>query len=66
MFPTLLDETHVFERIEAAMIDARRLRRSLEASGHEEDRRVLRQQLQEVERRIASLRHHLGRGRQAS
>lgn len=65
MVPTLLDETHVMERIEAAMIEARRVRSTLEHSRRDEDRRVLRQQLDETERRIASLREHLGRPRHA-
>ena len=65
MMPSLLDETHVMEQIEAAMIEARRVRSTLDHSRGEEDRRVLRQQLDETERRIESLRGQLGRHRQA-
>lgn len=66
MIPSLLNETHAMERIEAAMIEARRLRFALEQSRCDEDRQVLRKQLAEIERHIESLRGHLGRKRQAS
>lgn len=56
---SLLSENEVRERIEAAMIEAARFRRRLESPLPEEDRRVVRRQLEELENEIAAMRRRL-------
>ncbi len=54
-------ETALYEQLEAATVEAASLRRKLEgmAEGQDHDRQVVRQQLGEIEQRIASLQRQL-------
>lgn len=54
-----VSETVLAEQLEAGIVEAGRLRSQLDATRDEADRAVIRKQLQQVERRVESLRRQL-------